>query len=288
METVVYADILIIINIIINYLLLRADAGITRSSYKAWRLLLASFAGGIFSLIIFIENIPIALNIVIKPFFLSTMLFIAFNIRNIKIFLKHLAAFFAANFVFGGIMLAVNIFLLPNSTLYNNGVIYFDIDILSLTIISVISYLILNIINQLSKNKTPPKSIYPIKIIYDGKTVEGNALFDSGNTLCDCFSGRPVIIAEKEHIKPFLNKQKAECLKNFRIIPFSTISGNSMLPAFMADSVGVFIAGKWHFAEKIYIGITENKIISGGYSVLIGSPYFDLISDSIKLHGGRL
>lgn len=288
MKTVVYADILIIINTIVNYLLLRADALLTLNSYKTWRMLLSSFIGGIFSLIIFIENIPIFLNITIKIAFMSSMLLIAFRIKSIKHFIKHFFAFFAVNFIFGGIMLAINVFLLPNASLYNNGIIYFDIDILSLTIISVICYVILNVINQFTKSKTPPKSIYPIKITYNGKQIEGNALYDSGNTLCDCFSGRPVIIAEKEQIKSLIKDNKIENMKHFRIIPFSTIGGNGTLQAFMADSVGIFIDGKWLFAEKIYIGVTENKIISGGYSVLFGTPYFNLVTDSIKYYGGRL
>lgn len=287
LKTVVYADILIIINFLVNYLLLRAEAAITSFSFKSWRILLSSFVGGMFSLIIFIENIPTTINTVIKIICMSAMILIAFKIKSFKAYLKHFFAFLAVNFIFGGIMLAINVFLFPDSSVYNNGIVYFDMDILTLTLVSVACYAILNLINKYIKSKTPPKCIYTIRINYKNKTAEGNALFDSGNTLCDCFSGRPVIIAEKDFIRGILNGEEIECTKNFRLIPFSTIKGNGALPAFLADSVGIYISGKWCYTEKIYIGVTENKITSGSYSVLFGSPFFDTLSDKLTtLKGG--
>ena len=35
-------------------------------------------------------------------------------------------------------------------------------------------------------------------------------------------------------------------------------------------------------AKDIYIAITDKKIVSGGYSVLIGTPFFDAIENIIK------
>ena len=130
--------------------------------------------------------------------------------------------------------------------------------------------------------------IYSIKIIYNGKSVEGKALYDSGNTLCDCFSGKPVVIADEKFIKKLTENDKLENMKNYRLIPFSTISGNGTIPAFMADCVEIYVSGNKYNVENVYIGLTENKIISGDYSALLGSPFFDLISDNkLKLQGGE-
>ncbi len=179
-------------------------------------------------------------------------------------------------------MLAVNIFLIPDIAIYNNGIYYFDIDILTLTITSVVCYIIIYIINLFSKTKTPDKSVYPIRITYQNKTAEGKALFDSGNTLCDCFSGKPVIIADKQFIEKITDTEEIINQKNFRLIPFSTINGNGTLYAFSSDSVGIYIHGKWIYTDNVYIGITENKIISGDYSVLFGIPYYETIADQIR------
>lgn len=284
-NTVIYADILIFINIFINYLLLRSEAAVTSSGFKPIRILISSAVGGLFSLIIFAEKIPIVINILLKIAVMSIMIIFAFQIKNFKSFMRHFAVFLTVNFIFSGIMLAINIFLIPDSSVYNNGIFYFDTDIFTLTVTSVICYLILNLINKFSKFKTPDKSIYPIQITYMNKTAEGKALFDSGNRLCDCFSGKPVIIAEKDFIEKITDLKKITEHKNFRLIPFSTIKGSGTLSAFSPDKVGIYINGKWIFTDKIFVGITEKKIISGDYSVLFGIPFYETVADQINAGG---
>lgn len=170
----------------------------------------------------------------------------------------------------------INIFIMPEYALYNNGIVYFDVDILSLTVTSAICYAIINVINLFVKSKTPQKSIYSLRITYQNKTAECKALFDSGNTLCDCFSGRPVIIAEKSFVNQIIDTDKIEEAEKFRIIPYSTISGNGTLLSFMAHKTEIYISEKWIEAENVFIAITDKKIISSDYSALFGKPFFDL------------
>lgn len=282
LKTVIYADILVVINIIVNYLLLRACAAFTGFGFKAWRFLAASAAGGLFSLIIFVENISILLNILLKTFFCVVMILIAFNTKSLKAFLKSTAAFLAVNFAFGGIMLAVCTVFLPNSAAYHNGVVYFDIDIITLTVAATACYCILSLISRFMKSRVPQQSIYSIRITYEGKCVEGKALFDSGNSLCDCFSGKPVIISENSFISPLLFGKELTEAKNFRLIPFSTISNGGALPAFLADKAEILIGKNWVEAKNVYIGVTEKKIVSGGYCALLGAPFFDAVNNQIS------
>ncbi len=282
MKTVIYADVLVIINLIVNYLLLRASAAITGYSFKTWRILISSLIGGIFSLIIFIQNIPLSINILIKLLLFTAMVLTAFGCKNIKSFLKCCASFALVNFGFAGIMLALSTTVFPNSSAYINGVVYFDISLLTLTVSAIICYCILSIISRFTKSKVPQKSIYEIRIHYNNNSAEGKALFDSGNTLCDCFSGRPVIIAEKEFVKKLYRGDDLTLLKNFRLIPFSTIKNSGALPSFMADKTEIKIKGKWIESKEVYIAITDKKIVSGGYSALFGVPYLETIENRIK------
>ena len=284
LKTVVYADILVIINLIINYLLLRASAAVTGSDFKTSRFLLASAIGGAFSLIIYIENIPVVLDIIIKLLFILIMVFTAFGIKSTKAFLKCCAAFFLVNFAFAGIMFAICTMLIPNAAVYQNGIVYFDISLLTLTVSAIICYCVLSIISRLTKSRTPEKSIYSIRIFYDKKSVEGKALFDTGNSLSDCFSSRPVIIAEKDFVQKICNKDITE-MHGFRLVPFSTIKNGGALPAFLSEKIEICINGEWIEAKEIYIAVTDRKIISGSYSALIGTPFFDTINNRIK--GGK-
>lgn len=286
MKTVIYADVLVIINMIVNYLLLRTSAAVTGYNFRTRRILLSSLLGGISSIVIFIENIPIATNILIKIILFTVMILVAFNIKNIKSFLKCCASFALVNFGFAGIMLALSTTLIPDSAIYVNGVVYFDISLLTLTVGAVISYCIMYTISRFTKSKVPQKSIYEIRIYYEDKISEGKALFDSGNTLCDCFSGRPVIIAEKEFVKNLFKNDDLTSLNNFRLIPFSTIKDSGALPSFMADKTEIRIKGNWIESKDVYIAITDKKIISGVYSALFGVPYFETVECITK--GGMI
>ncbi len=282
LKTIIYADILIVINIIVNYLLLRACATITGCQFSPVRFLSASAMGGVFSLIIFIENIPDAVNIIIKFVFFALIVLIAFGAKSLKAFLKCFGTFFITNFAFAGIMLAISIAVAPNATIYKNGIVYFNINIFTLTVTSVICYAVLSISSRFTKSKVPEKSIYQLRITYGSKTVEGKALLDTGNTLCDCFSGKPAIITEKKFVSHLCDEAEITEMKNFRLIPFSTIESGGALPAFLADKAEIMENGKWIEAKDIYIAVTEKKIVSGGYSALLGMPFFDAIYTRTK------
>ena len=281
LKTVIYADTLIIINFIVNYLLLRSCTALTGHNHKAVRLLISSALGGFFSLIIFIENIPLITNAIIKISVLLLMVFIAFGAKSLKAFLKCSAAFFLVNFGFAGIMFAICTTLIPDSVLYKNGVVYFDISIFTLTASAIICYFILTVISRFIKSKTPRKSIYSLRISYCGKSVEGKALFDSGNTLCDCFSGKPVIICEEDFINDLCENDITD-MKNFRLIPFSTIKDSGALPSFLSDKTEICIEGKWYESKEIYIAVTNKKIVSGEYSALFGIPFLETVENNIK------
>lgn len=278
MKTVIYADILIVLNLIVNYLLLRAASMILGSERNAVRFLISSALGGFFSLIIFVENIPFWLNIPIKIVFLSIMVTVAFKIKKISDFIKNFAAFFLCNFAFAGIMLAVNIFFSPDATVFKNGVVYFDIDIITLVSASMGCYVVLSLISKFTRSRMVHNLLYDIRVSYDGRSVSGKALLDTGNSLRDGFSGKPVIIAEKDFIGRIIpENREITNLHNFRLIPYSTINSGGALPAFLAEEVEVIFEGKTIVLRDIYIAVTDKKIVSSDYSVLLGAPFLDAV-----------
>lgn len=283
MNTVIYADILVAVNMLVNYLLLRACCAVTGADCKTLRLFLSAAAGGLFSMIIFINGIPLLLNVLIKLVFLAVMVAVAFGVKSFKSFAKNCAAFFIANFVFAGIMLAVSTFVLPHGALYVNGVAYFDINIITLLAVSLICYIILSFLSRLVKGRAPVQSICEITVEYKGIKTGGKALYDTGNCLRDSFSGRPVIIADREFAQKIIGDGgDITEQKNFRLIPYSTIKNGGALPAFMADSIDISTAGGTVCVRNIYVAVSEHKLISGGFCALLGTPVFDAADNDLK------
>ena len=282
-STVIYADILVAVNMIVNYFLLRACAAMTGSDCKTVRLFISSAAGGLFSMIIFIENIPPLINAVIKMLFLGVMVAIAFGTKTLKAFVKNCSAFFIANFVFAGIMLAFSVFIAPEKALYKNGIVYFDIDIVTLTVSAFVCYGILTVLTRFSRSRSPAENTYELTVAYNGREVTGKALYDTGNVLRDSFSGRPVIIAEKEFAeKLFVEGEDITQQKNFRLIPYSTIRNGGALPAFLAEKITLKTPFKTAEAQGIYIAVTERKIVSGGFCALLGTPVTDAADNTVN------
>ncbi len=281
MSTVIYADILVALNMIVNYFLLRACAAVTGSDCKTVRMFLSSLAGGLFSLIIFVDGIPALINAVIKTSFLCFMVSAAFGFGNLKSFVKNCSAFLVANFGFAGIMLAFSVFVAPQKTLYKNGIVYFDIDIITLTISALICYGILSALTRFSRSRAPAESIYELTVTYNGKTITGKALYDTGNSLRDSFSGRPVIIAERDFAeKLFEENEDITTQKSFRLIPYSTIKNGGALPAFLAENITLKTPLRTTYAEKIFVAVTDGKLVSGGFCALLGTPVMDAVDNN--------
>lgn len=283
MNTVIYADILVAVNMTVNYLLLRACCAVTGSDCKTIRLFLSAAAGGLFSLIIFINGIPPWLNALIKLAFLMFMTVVAFGAKTVKSFAKNCAAFFVANFVFAGIMLAISTFVLPHGALWVNGVAYFDINITTLIAVSLGCYIILSFLSRLTRGRAPAPSIYEITVEYKGTQTKGTALYDTGNSLRDSFSGRPVIIADRDFAEKIIGSGcDVTEQKNFRLIPYSTIKNGGALPAFKADSLLISMPAGPACIKNIYVAVPEQKVISGGFCALLGTPVFEAVDNDLK------
>lgn len=235
-------------------------------------------------MLILIDGIPQIIHTVFRIVFPPVMVLIAFGAKNLKAFLKNTAAFYLANFVFAGIMLGICTASKSNFIIYQNGVVYFDIDILTLTVVSLICYGTLALISRFVRSRNPREVLYEISITDNGKTVTGTAFYDTGNSLCDSFTGAPVIIAEKEFLEGIYGKN-FDCteLKNFRLVPYSTIKNGGALPAFTADKVQIKCFGKYVTADRVYIAVAERKINTAGQCALLGPNVFDAVENKIKL-----
>lgn len=58
MSQVVYVDVLLALNLFINYLLLLSGACLLREKVRRWRLLLGAALGAIYALVIFCPSFP--------------------------------------------------------------------------------------------------------------------------------------------------------------------------------------------------------------------------------------
>ncbi len=265
---VVYADVLIFLNTIVNFILLSITGLLYSQKIHIMRLAAAALVGGLFSLYILIPQDAAIIEMLVRGVCGAILVIIAFGVRNIKQTLKLWAIMFAVSFIFAGFMMAVWSVFKPEWLLINNGTVYFDISPLMLIILSISAYSIVAVIMLIFRRKQSKETMCEITISCDEKTVTVTALLDTGHNLRDNVFGSPVIIIDTQtgnklfgHIT--VNMPVYACGKTdkrFRVIPYSTIGSGGLMPAFRCEWADAIIDGKKYRVNDPVVAVTENKI----------------------------
>lgn len=243
MQTI-YIDVLIILNIYVNFLIIKTTARLTHSKCISKRCIVASVYGSLYSLLILIPDMNLFLNIFIKIIATLTINIISFglNMKN-QLFINSIT-FMAVNFIFAGAVYAVYSWFKPDFIHFNNTYFYIDFSLIILVLTTTLLYFCVCVFRYIF-DKIPDESDgYKIIIRYKGKFASLSGFADTGNSLVDFFSGLPVIICDKNEINQVANVLNIEALseipKGFRLIPYSTISSESLIPIFKPDEIIIF------------------------------------------------
>lgn len=278
----IYADTYILENLIMNYFILYITSYILRTNAKWYRLLSASALGTLYAFItLWMDSI---LTTFIGKILISIlMVYISFiykrkssDSKKQKIYylFKIIIVFYAITFIFAGASFA----LLMSGKVKN---------MLRYIIAICLSCLIINgFVKTLKLKNTKDSSKAEAFIQFERNSNLGiwlPAIIDTGNSLCDPFTGQSVIVAELSAIHALLPKEVSsyfekndidfvldtslsaindtEWKKRFRIIPFKAIGKeNGILPAFKADIIKIKI--KKSNTQDTYIKEINNVIVS--------------------------
>ncbi len=288
MRQTIYIDVLISINLFINYFLLLTVAKILNMAPARKRFIFAALIGSLFSLVILLPPINGLLSAVIKLAMSALIVLAAFGFISLKAFLRNIATFFGVNFIFGGVIFCLWYFVAPKGILLNNNIIYFNISPIFLVIITLVAYLIIRAMKIFTGAREISSLSYEIFIRANGKTVALKSKVDTGNTLKEPFSGVPVVVASYKSVESLAptaikaqfslhsknlswqNICASDGLKNIRLIPFKTVSGDGLFPAFKADFIEIYGEKK-----EAYIAVCNEKIFNDGYQALIGAELIE-------------
>jgi stage II sporulation protein GA (sporulation sigma-E factor processing peptidase) len=281
METGVYVDVLLVLNYIINMLLLMCAAKLAGRSPARRRIVAAALFGSVSSLTIFLPSMGFAVEFLARLAISGGIILIAFRWMSAKTFFKELFLFFAVSFFFAGIMLGLWLLLKPNGMLFYNGIVYFDISFISLIVATVAAYAVLSLFHRFSRNGRIKPDIYRV-FVYLGNTVVAlNGLVDSGNALCEPFSGLPVMVCGLEDVESLLPDGAVRAIRSenytniegkapfFRAIPYSDVSGSGVIPAFRPDRIELHTKRGKKVVESVYIGVTRHPVGNDSYEAIL-------------------
>ena len=241
---IIYIDVLIAINVYINYFLIRGASLLLRREVGLKRRLIASFVGALMALVIFLPALPFWLSALLKVLSSIFMVWITFGKAKPPDMIINTLCFLLTSFVYSGLMLVLWTFCAPYGMFYRNGTAYFDIPVIAVAIFTALAYFIIRFIHYVINRRKLSVTFREITILSKGIEVKLEGIADTGNSLCDPFTGKPAIICSidsissiiPDNITTYLNGKLAD-LEALRLVPYSTILGDSLIPVFKADKI---------------------------------------------------
>lgn len=276
---VIYADVLVVINIYITYALLTLTAFFSHMKAGRGRILFASVLSGLYSLIIIVPGISDGIIGITKLIFSLVLLRTAFGRLSRKQNIRVYLIFFGVNFAFAGIMLALWLFAAPEGMYYNSTVVYFDIDTPTLLVLTVVCYAVLSLIHRLASSRTPPDTVYECRIYVAGKCFLCRCFLDTGNSLKDCYTGSSVVIVSRAVFKEVLSENPFESELKLRLLPHSTVSHRGTLYAFTCEKIEIRGLTRSGTVKNITVAFTDEKIRGGHFDGILPWDIFESTTD---------
>lgn len=282
MQTTVYVDVLLVLNYVVTVLLLACTAKLLGIKIKRRRIVVAALLGAMGSLTIFLPFMGFWQMLFTRVALSAGIVLAALPWRGGWQLLKGWFVFFAVNFFFAGVMLAIWMLFAPGGMLYYNGVVYFHVSAPLLLITTAAAYLLLGLFGRLSRAGRIPHSTCRATVTLDGKSCAMDALVDTGNSLCEPLSGIPVMVCSLQAVGDILEPGLYQAIEEgnleayaqiartrVRLIPYSAVGGKGTLPALKADRLVTEQNGIQYSTELVYLAISKQPIGPDGCQALL-------------------
>lgn len=289
----IYIDVVLIENLVMNYIILFATTVVLKLKIKHIRLILGSLIGAVYTVIAYISSLQIYGNFFLKLMLSFIIIYIALNPKNIRQLLKFTLLFYLTSFVFGGAAFAIIYVVKPQELLNKNGLVLNTNSLKVILISAMIAFIIIIIGFKIVKNKISAKDLYcDVEIKINNKNIIARAMIDTGNFLKEPITNTPVIVVEhtllyeaipKEilnHMEKILGGDfseipyeiKEEYISRLKVIPFSSLGKqNGMLLGMKAEKVIIKNEEEQKENENVIIGIYNKSLTKRGeYRALLG------------------
>lgn len=255
----VYIDVLITVNLFIDFFLLLCTKTLLHIHTSIRRLIIGAAFGGSLSLIALLPALPAGINIAADVALSVPIVLIAFGRCEPKLIVKRTAAYFLCSFVFCGVMVLLYTSLKPKGMAVYNNVVYFNISPMLLIILTLAAYYVIKLTEKLTRGEIG-KRVCEVKVFDKSGCAQFHAMVDTGCHVREPFSGRYVIIAEQELVRELSLSENT-----LRVIPFGSLNGSGVIRGYLPSRV--LIDGS-PTEELPYIGICEN-IMKGEVRAII-------------------
>lgn len=292
----IYIDIVIIENLIMNYIILCATGIVSKIKIKHLRLIMASLLGAIYSVVAYMKILEIYSNIVLKILLSVIIVYIAYSPQTVKKLWKTLVMFYLVSFVFGGVAFSLIYIIKPQDIIMKNGLFLGTYPLKTIILGAIVAFAIIIIAVKIIRKKFTTKDmICDIEIMLNNKKINTKALIDTGNMLKEPITNTPVVVVEKILLYECIPKEilnninqiiggdlekipqqiQSQYISKLKLIPFSSLGKqNGMLLGIKVQQIKIIKENEEITKENIIVGIYQQSLTKNGeYQALMGMEF---------------
>ncbi len=253
----VYIEYVLIDNLLIDYMLLKATFLITGNGYKKGRLLFCAFLGAGFALLFPLLKLPNALIFVLKILSGILIVLLSAKFKNVRALYVNTAVFLALTFAIGGAIMGIyGMAGLGLTTEISVALVFLPAFILIRALSGVVKFIY--------RRKEVASLTVDCELVINGESVKLKGFFDTGNGLYDGDS--PIIVCEKKlFMKLFAKGKKLPVLKK---IEFATVAGKSQMFVAKIDLVKIYNGQTVNIFNNVTLGVSGGSV-GQGYDVIL-------------------
>lgn len=291
---IIYADILFITNLLLDYGILWATARFGHLATTNLRLFLGALLGAVYGVLMIYPSMAFLYALSIKLIFSLLIVAVAFPRLTIKKYLQATAYFYVISFAMAGAVLGGSSFLSRNSYLFQS------LNVKSAALFfGVAMAVVLGRWGLIHLKRHWQKSQFrvSIEVFINKKSLMLEALIDTGNELKDPLNRKPVIIVEYQAIKKILPEDFQHYYEKYakedvtrvieqgssslwmtkvRMVPFNSIGKHhGMLLGYKPDLIVVFGQKKVVTKDVIICLYHQPLSNSGGYRAVLNPEVFE-------------
>ena len=207
-DMTIYVDVVLIENLIMNYIILFATGLILKIKIKHIRLILGSLLGAIYSIVAYTGFLKLYSSFILKIILSVIIVYIAYNPQSVKKLSKELLFFYLTSFVFGGAAFALIYIVKPQDILMKNGLFLGTYPLKTVILAAIVAFIVIITAFTIIKSKMTKKDlIYKIEVKLNGKEIQTEALVDTGNMLKEPITNTPVVVIEHTLLYDIIPKE---------------------------------------------------------------------------------
>lgn len=283
----IYLDVLLLENIVINYIILVVTARFSRNRTSSLRLLLGAAIGASYVILIILPEMKIFTSAIAKVILSFFIVAVAFSPDKVSNFFKTLVMFYITSFIFAGAGFAL-LYLNSNAGIIKNGVVVVGLPFLDTKWTQIFFAVAFAGIatrvlwEKIRQKHMKEKMLVQLMIYFDKKVIRLYALVDTGNALHDPLTNMPVVVVEFGALKAILPDEirsifeesgeedlngisvaisKSSWFTRFRMIPFTSLGKeNGMLIGFKPDYIEIENEDEKKDVSDVVIGIYNSSL----------------------------